>query len=529
MSGIFRTITRRVRRGSDDEGIALLLVILAMLTVTSLSLLVMGTLLAQITPTQFQQKNTTTANAAEAGLAAGLAAIRNSTSPDPTVANEILGDRGLLPCWTNYTGTVGGPTATTLTWSTTIKYYAADPSGQTQAWRTTNAFQCTSGLGPPVTPNFALVTSNGVAPALPRSSSSAGNRTLETVYTFRLTNQNVSGGLIHIGSLCLAATSGTPAVGTGVSVTTCVPGAPSQLWAYRQDFTVQLTASQTSVATAGLCIDAYPGAAGTDTNIATKMQTCDGTSPRQRWGISDAREMFGHLTNVFSGKWCFRNDASVLKASTSCGTQVTPEPEVGAGAAGSTSNSIDGVPLQWVNYREFGRCLDITDWQVSPAAYPGGRPSEIAYPCKQDPMRDSLVNAQPGWNEVFTYEASTRLFFLNKDANANRPNNPANPRYCMKSPNSAGGYVQFFTDCTTASTAYQWTINRDTGSSTTNYTIVDGYGRCLSVGTPNPSYGYPWSSIVTATCDGTPGQKWNAPPGLQDAPVNNTRENVFVP
>jgi hypothetical protein len=74
------------------------------------------------------------------------------------------------------------------------------------------------------------------------------------------------------------------------------------------------------------------------------------------------------------------------------------------------------------------------------------------------------------------------------------------------------------------SAAFTWTVNRDTGDSKTNYTIVDSYGRCLAAGPKNPSNAAAYSSVVTSTCNGGGGQKWNAPANLGTALVGDTAE-----
>jgi Tfp pilus assembly protein PilX len=529
------------RRPKGEDGVAMLMVLMAILVVGSLATLALGAIIAQVAPTQFQRKSLTTVNAAEAGLDAGLGAIRNAASPDAANGNVVGGDRTMLPCWNAYAGSVGVASGPPATWSTTIRYYSQDPSRQTAAWRTTNSMVCISGIGTAVVPNFALVESKGAAPALPNRAANVGNRSLETVYTFSLTNQNISGGLININGLCMDAQSAAPTAGTAVQLGTCSAGSPQQSWAFRPDFTILLTATQTNSSAVGMCLSADPTSSKIST-IQTRMQSCNSSDPRQRWGIGDSREMYGRLTGVYSDpKWCLTPVGTTLVASTGgCGTAPLPDPTVGAGAAGTTAADIDGKPFQWVNFKEFGRCMDIADWVVDHSAPSGGRPSEISYPCKQDPMRDSLPatdpnykSVQPGWNEVFTWISSSGLFYLNKASSAGQPSLPTNPKYCMKSPNLAGGYVVFDPEptCTSTNAAYRWVVNRETGSPSSNYTIIDAFGRCLAVGNANPAYtatnGYlmSYSSIVTATCDGSAGQKWNAPPGVQDAPVDNTIEN----
>jgi hypothetical protein len=70
-------------------------------------------------------------------------------------------------------------------------------------------------------------------------------------------------------------------------------------------------------------------------------------------------------------------------------------------------------------------------------------------------------------------------------------------------------------------------MNVDTGNRTTSYTVVAASGRCLGLGTPQGSGGLTqWSSIVTNTCDGTVGQKWNAPPLTDEGGSHNQRETT---
>ena len=75
-------VTRRGR----DEGIALLIVIMAVLILATLSTLALGVLVVQSPPTQFQRKSNQTLNAAEAGLNVAAAALRNATYVENGVA-----------------------------------------------------------------------------------------------------------------------------------------------------------------------------------------------------------------------------------------------------------------------------------------------------------------------------------------------------------------------------------------------------------------------------------------------------------
>jgi hypothetical protein len=210
-------------------------VILTMFIATSISLLLLGTITSQVGPAQFAQKNVRTAHAAEAGLDVALGQIRSASAVDPLDSTKTVGSRSKLPCVAGTkTGRLSGDIGVSpgeLTYDVTIRYYYDDPAGKTDAWRTTNAMACTTGGGPALTPRYALLQAVGAGRAVPRRSATDGNRTLETVYDFQLTNANVSGGLIHnywdgnaaSFDLCWDATTEAPPAGTRVRMQLCVP------------------------------------------------------------------------------------------------------------------------------------------------------------------------------------------------------------------------------------------------------------------------------------------------------------------
>jgi Tfp pilus assembly protein PilX len=533
---IRRQLGRRLRRrtGHDlppDAGIALMIVIMAILILATLSTLALGVLVVQSPPTQFQRKDNQTLNAAEAGLNVAASALRNATY---VLNNKTYGDRALLPCWNGYSGSVGDAGGTTLTYSVTIAYYATTPANQSSSWLAANAMTCTTGIGVGTTPAFALITSAGAGPALPNQPAAEGNRTLRSIYTFSLTNPNLPGGLIKdYNGLCY---SGSATAGATVTLQTCLSGAVTQMWAFTTTYLLQLTSTRNADGSGGMCISALPTSAS-NSPVTAVMKACNASDYSQKFGVngSDPVHFLAHLLGVYGNTWCLGattagSVGSTLVASTStCGTSaygVYPTAAVGAGGAGTTAKTvaeIDNQPLQWVNYQEFGRCLDVTGYSVTAA-------SHIVYPCKQDPMKGAVAAASPNWNEVFTWSSLTQYFWVNKDASSGVPSNPLDPAYCMKSPNTNGGYVSFSTLCTsvTAATkaAFTWTVNRDTGVPATSYTIVDSYGRCLSNGPRNPNLGgaSAYSSVITATCDGGSGEKWNAPPSTGAPALGNTAE-----
>jgi len=516
---------------SGDEGIAMLIVIMAMLILSSLSVLALGAIVVQSKPSQFQKKNVQTLNAAETGLDAGLSAIRNGTYVEGSGASaKTYGDRALLPCWTDHIGEIGNEGTAGLEYSVTITYFKSDPSNQTAAWRAANKMVCTEGIGTATTPGYAFISADGVGAALANQAANVGDRTLQTVYTFMSTNPNLPGGQIKDPSgLCYA---GGSTIGSGVTMATCQTGAVSQMWAFTTGNQLVLTATRAADGTGGLCLAALM--TGTMTTVNATMQTCDfgGTAYTQMWGISDSDPvaLFAHLKGVstYPASWCLGVATQgvvggVVRASTSC-TGVYPTAEVGAGAAGNTLTDpllVTDIPFQWVNYKEFGRCLDITSWTI-------GTPSQILYPCKQDPMAAAVVAATPGWNEVFVWNMASKHFYARRDASNNKPYLASNTAYCMRSPNANNGYVYFGITCSAITSAndaqFTWTVNRASSDLKVSYTIVDSYGRCLAAGASNASNAPAYSSVTTATCDGSSGQKWNAPPTTGKAAVGDLAE-----
>jgi len=494
-------------------------VVLVLLVLASFSLLTLGAVIGQVAPAQYQRKADQAVNVAQTGLNAALAAIRKATYEEN---GTTYGDRSKLPCWTDRTATMTAPrTGARFSYSVTIRYFAADPARQSQLWRTLNALPCVTGVGTTTTPAFALITSAASGPALANLPAASGNRTLQGTYSFSLTNPNLPGGAIRDArGLCYTAAN---MVGAQVTLSTCVTGADTQTWSYNSNFQLVLTVTAPS-GTGGLCLAATPATASSNP-VPAMTKTCDSTDFAQRWGVNaaDPVHYFGRIAYpASSSTWCLGAASpgtvgSPLVADTgtcwSGDRGVYPEAVVGAGGAGSTVRTqaeISGKALQWVNYQEFGRCLDINGWNLYGSIH-------IVYPCKQDPAVGLVSGAVPGWNEVFTWNSSTRFFYANA-------NYSAADAFCMRSAGTEGGYVTFGTRCSDVAgsvrQAYEWTVTRDTGGYGTSYTIVDGYGRCLSNGPRTGSY----SSVVTKTCDGGDGQKWNAPPGFSPAALDDVVE-----
>ena len=174
-----------------------------------------------------------------------------------------------------------------------------------------------------------------------------------------------------------------------------------------------------------------------------------------------------------------------------------PAPSVGAGAA---------APPQWINYYEFGRCLDVWQQNVNSTHL-------VDYPCKQNPYTPAVT-----WNQKFTTPSipvgaarvTGQIYTTVSGLN-----------YCLTSPGADGGLVTVKL-CGAVGAIQSWTIynNDDSLPYATKFTIVDGTGRCLSLGPP--VNGEPWSAIDVEKCVGGGAQKWNAAPTTQT--ILNTSE-----
>lgn len=538
-----RAAAERLRRGGlvrgADDGAAMMFVLIAMFIATAISLLLLGTIVAQVGPTQFGQKNVRTVHAAEAGIDVALGTIRGAASPDPLDATKLVGNRGALPCISGtssgrLTGDLGA-TPGQLGYDVTVRYYSLDPAGRSEAWRTSNALVCTTGGGPSLTPNFALIQSTGTGAGVPRRAAADGDRRLETIYDFQLTNANVAGGLVHTyydGStatrdLCFDAGSTTPATGTRLRVGSCTPGDGKQLWSWRKDFTIALALTlDPGYVGSALCVTAV----GTGSPRQVQLQPC-GNGYDQKWGYNDGAQFQARLDGTTASRHCLNvvtdnTIGSFVEAnSSSCGAGYNrrstwrPEARVGAGSVGDIEGSFVNTPFQWVNFFEFGRCFDVSNWNVNYV-------SMIAFPCKQDPV--SAV----GWNETLVWDDITGQLFT-RSTSSNRSYAQAvaanGPKYCVEAPTSSGGFVLMKACATGTIPARQkWVVNRDIGDYSGSYTIVDSFNRCMAVGPPNTSAPdasiHQWSSIVSETCDGSGRQKWNAPPNAAPSVTRDTRE-----
>ena len=504
----------------DDRGslpVALLVTMVGVL----LSTLLVHTVLGQNTETRGQTARVAALNAAQTGLDIALGHLRAANN------GATAGVLAKLPCL-SLKGSVAAVTgAEKSTYEVEIDYYSVDPQNRPPAWLAdaNNAIRCIQGAGTFSTPAYALLRSTGSYPAYaggPRNA--AGDwiptvRTLQGTYTFKTNDQNISGGLIHLvrsagaTDLCFDAGSGSPSAGTPLTVKPCSAGSVAQTWAYNLNLTLSLVSSRTPTMPLGLCLDA-----GTPQTVGKTvyLQPCGTpeTLPRQQWSYNDNANFQGTSNGVKLDGPCITVQSANTTGSpvvlNSCSANTGgvrtfyPEQTTGAGAAGASSG-------QLVNFKQFGRCLDVTNKDV-------GSTFLISWQCKQSPDPGNVA-----WNQKWTITPKPVDGDAGVTGSITTTNNGV---YCLKSPRSTlrGRYVTV-QSCSTSSLTdeLRWKLFRDTGTYATSYTIVDSAGNCLSPTdptAPNPdlfSSGQLVSKIVVAVCDGSALQKWNAPTSVLSA------------
>lgn len=515
------SVRARVRRGSD-EGIALMTTLMAIVLVGLLSMLVLGMILAQRVPTMFLEESSKTVFAAEAGVNAAIGQIRTAEGP-MDANNKIYGDRTKLPCRTQ--GPVEGAGGT-LTYDAVVRYYLHDPAGKDEAWLAANALACTPGAGPVSDPSYAVVTSTGSGTGVPGTTAD-GSRTVQVVYEFQVTNNNIPGGLIYsfdkdqpVDRFCLEAESATVnAYVKYVPAVDCGTDDIHQLWIYDTDYRIKL--ASTTLESLGfpdpLCITGPNGAAMPQ---KVTLQVCKHPTDPARWnqlfsweGGAKWRGQENPISSGYANVWLYSGSTSgapggrylhvgTTGASDAEWGSFNPDARVGAGAAGKNTNQI-------VNYLEFGRCTDVTDEDVNKSFM-------IVYPCKQDP-----IPGQPNllWNHKWYYEEPVGELGSKGPQQIYVMRNGT--KYCLRSAGTENGYVTLTSSCSATAANQKWTRHAETGAYSSSWTFVDNWGRCLSLG---DKYNGAWSKITTASCNGGLGQKWNAPPHTVSASLDGYKE-----
>jgi hypothetical protein len=181
---------------------------------------------------------------------------------------------------------------------------------------------------------------------------------------------------------------------------------------------------------------------------------------------------------------------------------------------GDVTGSFTNTPFQWVNYFEFGRCFDISNWNT-------GSASMIAYPCKQDPI--SAV----GWNQTLVWDDVTGQLFTRTSSAGNT--------YATRCPSTARSTASVPCDQPRLRDHGPVRHGRHPGQPEVGgqprrrrllRLVHDGRLRGALPGGrgAQPGVYLAWSSIVSETCDGSGRQKWNAPPNGAPSVTRDTRE-----
>jgi hypothetical protein len=535
-------LTSHLEEQDRESGVAMLTAILFIIIMAGVSTIILGVVSAQTIPSYIDQKGTKTIYSAQAGIQAALAEIRSAATLDP-VSGNTYGDTTKLPC--SLTGTTNGPSDGN-SYSVTIAYYTTDPTGSSP----TAALSCgtgaynSTGHGPVGTPKYALITSQGLASQIPVIGSTQANRTITALYTFKVSNVNILGGLIfnRDGTACMQASSTNPVPAptiTFVAAANCsATGANStlQLWSYNSSWQIALSSTQAGGAT-GICITG-PAVAGGATQNAL-LQACRGAADplrwNQLWSWTGSYTWEGETATISGPNGSSWLSAGVADGSSAIGKNLLvstsvvgtmgPTAQVGAGAASYKTHEL-------VNYQEFGRCTDVTGENISTTYM-------IVYPCKQDPTGGTTYIT---WNQKWYYCEPTDIGITTAckgNADNGQPLTAANQqlyvylsdntsqRYCLTTPlTSAGNTYPYFAACATTGplVAQQtWARVYNSGTYLTSYLLTDTYGRCLM---SNPSYTFSGDihELTSTSCNGSDYQKWNAPPAYTDSTVGGYRE-----
>ena len=234
MTGIMLRLgsLRRSGTGRSDQGsmpMALLITLVAM----ALSATIMPLVINQVTSTRTVSSRTQALQAAQAGIDVALGQLRSA------VGTAGAGDlESLPPC------VMTGPADAGWGYRVTIVYYslAADDAAEPEP----------QGCPPTDVPVSAILTSTGGPAAGTLAAGSAGTRTIEATYTFKTTNENISGGAIQLADpppIRFAWTRGpTPhrRPGRVVKVQRCKAGGSSdQRFAYTSNLNIKLVGSET--------------------------------------------------------------------------------------------------------------------------------------------------------------------------------------------------------------------------------------------------------------------------------------------
>lgn len=488
----------RVRRGRADERGSMPMALLVTLVAMSLTATLVPVVISQIASTRVVSARTESLDAAQAGVDAGVGQLRAAA----LVADPLKGRlEELPPCL--MTGTQVG-----LRYSVNIAYYGLPDNPDD----TTPVLLSCPPLDVPVT---AVLTATGTGLATGALTVGAPQtRTIQATYTFKTNNENITGGAIVLAApttnqLCMdGGADSSPAVGTPVKMQLCKAGGSSdQRFAYTTDLNVKLVGSETTTTLAGMCLDApTPHANGG----AITFQPCLGRTARQQWSLDNSSNFRGTADGVNLENFCINLKNAGLAGSVlvigGCGGTANqqvfrPQTGTGAGMASVTTN-------QLVNFKQFSRCLDVTNHVVTSTYL-------IVWYCKQAP------DGNLSWNQKWTAPAVVAPAESAVGRIRTLYNGDPNQGYCLRAPDTTAGYVTL-TSCTATGTLtspqMEWTVYGKTQDYAAAYRIRSKNGYCLTptdltVASPD-THGDGTAKVKIAPCSAAELQKWNAPANL---------------
>lgn len=505
-------LRRRLPLGQCDERGSLPMAMLFAVVGLAVSAMVVPVVGRQITGARADAQRARALMAAQSGMDSALAQFRGASD------NAAKGLLERLPgCVLTGDASPGGST-TPLRYRVTVEYRNAD-----------NAAMSCPAVDVPTT---AMLSSTGTDTATGATTAgAAGTRTLTATYHFSTSNANTIGANVRMDyntgpKLCLDAgvTPPKPTPGTRARVQTCVAGSSRQQFAYTKDLNLKVAGSESTTYPQGMCLEAaVPHATGQ----AVYFQPCANRVARQQWDFNDISNWHGTSDGVHpDGSYCLNvqtpRAANAYLVIGPCDKSwpppYYPDNSMGAGMAGEDTH-------QLVNYKQFGRCIDVTTFDVNYGYL-------IVWPCHQAP------DGNYDWNQKWAYTLPTKTAPVT--VSRIRTVRTDNVGFCLQSPltTAAGQYVQT-KQCAATGTSpagMTWTIYGDTGNYTTSYRIEDanysltgGQHYCLAPTDPDvPSPDLFWgigSKTKVEICNGSPLQKWNAPANFDSPdPLTNVKE-----
>ncbi|MET0495482.1 MAG: hypothetical protein ABW000_20345 [Actinoplanes sp.] len=480
---------------------ALLVTLVAM----SLSAILVPVVIGQVSDTRVTSGRTQALDAAQAGIDAALGQLRAATATAGVGKLEEL-----PPCRMTGSRDPGGPR-----YSVTIEYFGLPEDADDP---TKVLLSCP----PDDVPVTATLTASGTGTGTTSGALADGSpqtRTIVATYTFKTNNANITGGAIPLAAepLCMdGGADASPAAGSSVMMQPCKEGGSSdQRFAYTADLNITLVGSRTAAAPAGMCLDAPIPHAQNVGRVVT-FELCLGRTARQQWSLDDSSQFRGTDDGVTLEGLCLTAGAAgapiVIGGCGGTSKQIfRPQTGVGAGMASAATS-------QLVNYKQFSRCLDVTNHTPTYRYM-------IVWFCKQSP--DGFVS----WNQQWTLPPVTTTL-ANAVPERIRTAGLNNPGYCLLAPTGPADYVTM-SACTLSGTITEerlkWTMYGDTGTYATSYRIVSSNGYCLTptdLTVPNPdTHSDGTATVRVAPCTSSELQKWNAPPNFNKPLVlTNTME-----